>query len=325
MIPKLFKRKLNNFFNRRGRENLPVVFGWRRIYVLPSKAGWFFSVIWFLMMLAGLNFNNNMSLMLVFLLFGLAQVMLHKTFFNMRNVRLEQINAEPVFLGDDITLKVLIAADHEKWQIRTENLLSTDVCNITDQWGKLKLLMQSKHRGLQAVNRIKLLTRFPLGLFTVWVYCLPQESVMVYPKPESPCPDFPTHGGQEGGKSSQNKGEEINGIRHYRPGDPIRDIAWKKSAQGDQTWVKEFNQTQGKHLLFDISQITNGTLETKLSRITAWVLAAENQNAQYQVLLPGFDSGMSSGDPHKHHCLSALSLFQSPDSPHSKGGDSSPV
>ncbi len=325
MILKLFKRKLNNFFNRRGRESLPVVFGWRRIYVLPSKAGWFFSVIWFLMMLAGLNFNNNMSLMLVFLLFGLAQVMLHKTFFNLRNLRLQQINAEPVFLGENITLNMSIAADHEKWQIRSENSLSTDVCNITDQWGELKLLMHSKHRGMQAVDRIKFLTRFPLGLFTVWVYCLPQESIMVYPKPTSPCPDFPSHGGLDGEKSTPSKGEELSGIRHYRPGDPIRDIAWKKSAQGNQTWVKEFNQTQGKHLLFDFSQITSGSLENKLSRMTAWVLAAENQQAEYQVLLPGFDSGMSYGDQHKHHCLSALSLFQTPNTPHSKGGDSSPA
>ncbi|VAW43703.1 hypothetical protein MNBD_GAMMA02-103, partial [hydrothermal vent metagenome] len=190
------ERKLNNFFNRRGQEMLPVVFGWRRIYVLPSKAGLFFSVIWFLMMLAGLNFNNNMSLMLVFLLFGLAQVALHKTFFNLRNLRLEQTNAEPVFLGDDINLHLLIAADHDKWQIRSENQLSNDVCNITQGLSEIKLLMPSQHRGMQAVDRIKLFTRFPLGLFTVWVYCLPKDAVLIYPKPESPCTDFPSHGGQ---------------------------------------------------------------------------------------------------------------------------------
>ncbi len=323
MIPQLFKRKLNNFFNRRGRETLPVVFGWRRIYVLPSKAGWFFSVIWFLMMLAGLNFNNNMSLMLVFLLFGLAQVILHKTFFNMRNVRIEQINAEPVFLGEDVTLHLSVTADHDKWQIRTENQLSTDVCNITQGLNELKLLIHSKHRGMQAVDRIKLFTRFPLGLFTVWVYCLPQESVLIYPKPESPCPDFPHHGGQEGAKSTTSKGEELSGIRNYRPGDPIRDIAWKKTAQSNQTWVKEFNQTQGKNLLFDFSQLAMGHIESKLSRITAWVLAAEQQQVEYQVLLPGFDSGMANGERHKHNCLKAMSLFQSNDSSYSNGGDSS--
>lgn len=310
MIRSLFKRQLNKFFNRRGREKLPITFGWRRIYVLPSKAGLFFSVIWFLMMLAGLNFNNNMSLMLVFLLFGLAQVVLHKTFFNLRNLRLEQINAEPVFLGEDIKLHLSIAADHEKWQIRCENQLSSDVCNITHDVSELQMLIASKHRGLQAVERVKFLTRFPLGLFTVWVYCLPKEHVLVYPKPESPCPDFPTHGGHEGETSTRIKGEELSGIRSYQQGDPIRDIAWKKTAQTNQTWVKEFNQTQGKHLLFDFSQTAMNHIESKLSRITAWVLAAEQQQVEYRVMLPGFDSGMATGERHKHHCLQALALYQ---------------
>ena len=70
------KRGIEKLINRRGRESLPVRFNWRRIYVLPSKPGLFFSLIWFVMLMAALNFNNNMGLMLVFMLFGMAQVML---------------------------------------------------------------------------------------------------------------------------------------------------------------------------------------------------------------------------------------------------------
>ncbi|WP_223787136.1 DUF58 domain-containing protein [Marinicella meishanensis] len=311
MTPRLFKDRLQRFFNRRGKERLPVVFDWRRIYVLPSKPGLFFASIWFLMMLAGLNFNNNMSLMLVFLLFGLAQVVLHKTFFNLRNLRLEQVKADPVFLGDAITLFLQVSADDKKWQIRTENDLTDDTTNITEQSSQLTTLMPSLHRGWQAVDRIKLMTRFPLGLFTCWVYCTPQDAVLVYPKPEDPCPPFPHHGGREGEQTTWVKGEEISSIRPYRHGDPIRDIAWKKSAQTEQTWVKEFKQTQGQYLSFDYAQMNLSNTELKLSRITAWVLAAELQQAEYQVLLPGFDSGMSVGEKHLHRCLKALALYQS--------------
>ncbi len=311
MIRQLFKRKLNQFFNRRGREPLPITFGWRRIYVLPSKPGLFFSVIWFMMMLAGLNFNNNMSLMLVFLLFGLAQVLLHRTFFNLKNIRLEQISAKPVFLGEPATLQIQIGADDEKWQIRTENSLSSDVGNITHQSTQLKLLVTTRVRGWQAIERIKLYTRYPIGLFTVWVYSTPKESILIYPTAETPCPDFPNHGGQEGERVQLQKGDELSGIRDYRQGDPIRDIAWKKSAQSNQTWVKEFHQTQGKNLLFDYSQIPVGHTEFKISRMTAWVLAAELQQCEYQVLLPGYNSGMSAGDVHKHQCLTALAEFKS--------------
>jgi uncharacterized protein (DUF58 family) len=310
MIPRIFKQKFNQYVNRRGRESLPVVFHWRRIYVLPSKPGLFFAVIWFLMMMAGLNFNNNMSLMLVFLLFGLAQVLLHKTFFNLRNLQLTQVSADPVFLGDQAQLTLQFAADDEKWQIQatTDNQLATTNIN---QSASLRLACETTRRGWQAVPRIKLFTRYPVGLFTVWVYAIPKTDFLVYPKPESPCPEFPNHGGLEGEQSTWQKGDELSSIRDYQPGDPIRDIAWKKSAQTDKTWVKEFHQVQGKHLVFDFQQMTQGTLEFKLSRLTAWVLAAETQQALYQLLLPGFDSGLGSGEAHKHQCLRALAEHQS--------------
>ena len=310
MILQSFKRRVNQYINRRGAEQLPVTFNWRRIYVLPSKAGLFFGVIWFLMMLAGLNFNNNMTLMLVFLLFGLAQVILHKTFFNLRNIRMEQIHAEPAHLGEPAEIRVQLNADNQKYQIQTSNALSQDVTDIDQSPAQLHALVMTTQRGWQALDRIKILTRYPMGLFTVWAYCTPAVSILVYPKPEQPCPPFPNHGGLEGDLQTPVKGEEISGIRNYHPGDPIRDIAWKKSAQSDQTWVKQFNQTQGKHLRFDFSQFSMNNVELKLSRLTAWVLAADQQQLEYQLTLPGFTSAMSSGEQHKHQCLQALALFQ---------------
>jgi uncharacterized protein (DUF58 family) len=310
MIPQLFKKKFNQFINRRGEEILPVTIGWRRIYVLPSKPGVFFSVIWLIMMMAGLNFNNNMSLMLVFLLFGLAQVALYRTFFNLRNLVLEHVTAKPVFSGEDIKLEVTLAADDHKFQVQASTQKSFAVTNVNQQTAKMNLSFVSTQRGWQPVPRIKLFTRYPFGLFTVWAYCIPKSQVLVYPKPEKPCPEFPNHGGLDGDKTNLSKGDELSSIRAYQQGDPIRDIAWKKSAQSHQIWVKEFNQLQGKNLLFDFMQIHTGSLEFKLSRMTAWVLNAESQQAEYQVLLPDFDSGMSSGDLHLNQCLRALALYQ---------------
>jgi len=306
MIPRIFKQKFNQFINRRGREPLPITFHWRRIYVLPSKPGLFFAAIWFLMMMAGLNFNNNMSLMLVFLLFGLAQVLLHKTFFNLRNLKLTHINAEPVFLGEQARLTIQLTSDDEKWQIHGAIGEHSTVVDITSGSSRLALPVATTIRGWQPLERIKLFTRFPVGLFTVWVYCIPKSNFLVYPKPESPCPPFPNHGGLDGEQTTISKGDELSSIRDYRHGDPIRDIAWKKSAQTEQTWVKEFLQVQGKHLVFDYQQMHEGNTEFRLSRLTAWILAAEDQQAHYQLLLPGFDSGLSRGESHKHLCLRAL-------------------
>ncbi len=307
--PTLFKRLKNYFINRRGREALPVRLHWRRLYVLPSKPGLFFFLIGSTMMLAGLNFNNNMSLMLVFLLFGLAQVILYKTFFNLKNVVIDQVHAAPVFAGERYTLRLQLLAPTDRYQIQVKMDESVDTANILHQSGQWQLAADAEQRGYQPLPRLKLLTRYPLGLVTVWAYCQPKATVLVYPRPEQPCPPFAHHGGVEGPDSSVVQGDEMDDLRDYQSGDPIRDIAWKKSAQGQGTYVKKYHLTQGRELCFDYHQLSFKDMEARLSRLAAWVVAAEKQSLTYQLKIPQFDSGMGRGERHYHECLTALALL----------------
>ncbi len=307
--PTLFNRLKNYFINRRGREELPVRLHWRRLYVLPSKPGLFFFLIVSTMMLAGLNFNNNMSLMLVFLLFGVGQVILYKTFLNLKDVVINQVHATPVFLGEDIDLKVQLNARRQHYQIVLVSDNDETAANLDGGSAQWNLRIKSQHRGYQAVPRIKILTRYPLGLVTVWAYCQPKEQVLVYPRPEQPCPAFPQHGGIDGPDTSVIQGDEMDDLRSYQSGDPIRDIAWKKSAQGQGTFVKKYHLKQGKELCFDYSQLNLKDIEKRLSRLTAWVVEAEQQTLTYQLKLPQFDSGMGRGERHYHECLTALAVF----------------
>ena len=43
----------------RAAETLPVQFDRRRVYVLPTRFGLFFTALLFAMLLGGLNYNNN--------------------------------------------------------------------------------------------------------------------------------------------------------------------------------------------------------------------------------------------------------------------------
>ncbi|WP_154222231.1 DUF58 domain-containing protein [Marinicella rhabdoformis] len=310
------KTFIDGFINRRGVEPLPVEFNWRRIYVLPSKPGLFFAVIWVVMLMAALNFNNNMGLMLVFLLFGMTQVMLLQTFFNMRNITLRRIKVEPVFLGDVAEAQLELCHSQDKWQVVSSSLGKEKVAHIEHGVGLLPFHFETIKRGYEPVPRIKLFTRYPMGLFTVWVYCTPDTSALVYPKPERPVPAYPSHGGVDGEKDLPIKGDELASVREYQVGDPLRDIAWKKTAQSDKTWVKQYESTQGKHMMFDFEQMHMAHTEAKLSRLAAWVIQAEHENIDYQLVLPGFSSEMTHGAAQMALCLKQLALFG--------GGESSP-
>ena len=101
----------------------------------------------------------------------------------------------------------------------------------------------------------------------------------------------------------------MDDLRDYQSGDPIRDIAWKKSAQGQGTYVKKYHLTQGRELCFDYHQLSFKDMEARLSRLAAWVVAAEKQSLTYQLKIPQFDSGMGRGERHYHECLTALALL----------------
>ncbi|MCF6300924.1 MAG: DUF58 domain-containing protein [Proteobacteria bacterium] len=311
MIRQFFNKSIETILGRRGREKLPVSFHWKRIYVLPSKVGLFFVFIWLVMLLASLNFNNNMSLMLVFLLFGLSQVVMLRTFFNLKDLMLNSVEAQAVFCGEDAKFVLNLTAKQDRFNIFTkeETVGECFVDVQADKSAKIKISKPTQTRGWQKMTGVKLSTRFPLGLFTVWVYLIPKAKVLVYPRPESPTPVFPLLGGIEGDRKKQAKGDDISGIREYRAGDPVRDIAWKKTAQSDKVLLKEYLSQQAEQLIFDYAELGLSHTEKKLSRLTAWVVQAEKLGLNFQLILPGYSSEMSSGSKHVNDCLIKLALF----------------
>ncbi|NNJ64620.1 MAG: DUF58 domain-containing protein, partial [Xanthomonadales bacterium] len=63
---------LERLRRRRGPTQLPLTFEYRHIYVLPTNFGFWFGVLLVLMTLGGLNFNNNMTLLLGFMISAIA-------------------------------------------------------------------------------------------------------------------------------------------------------------------------------------------------------------------------------------------------------------
>jgi uncharacterized protein (DUF58 family) len=51
---------------RQGADTLPVAIHYRRIYILPTRAGWGFAFLLFCMFIAGLNYSNSTALFLTF-------------------------------------------------------------------------------------------------------------------------------------------------------------------------------------------------------------------------------------------------------------------
>ena len=72
--------------------------------------------------------------------------------------------------------------------------------------------------------------------------------------------------------------------------------------------VRDTQQAQRHELWLDFAQAGAGGKEQKLSRLCAWVLAAEKLALDYGLRLPALEIKPASGEAHKRQCLEALAL-----------------
>ncbi len=91
-----------------------------------------------------------------------------------------------------------------------------------------------------------------------------------------------------GGRRTREGDDDFAGLRAHRSADSPRHVAWKALARGGPMLTKEFAAGQGRELLLDWERLPPELDdERRLSRLTAWVLAAEREGRRYALALPG--------------------------------------
>lgn len=310
-VEKVLDKFAPNLMLHKQPENLPLLINWRRVFIFPTKPGLFFGFVSLLMLIASLNFNNNMGLMMTFLLFGLAQVAMYRVFFNVKDLIIHHVTTKPVFLGQKSEFKVYLKSDESKYDMCIRNECGEN-CLVempAEKQKAISVFLDTKKRGWQKCGKIRIASTYPFGLFFAWIYTNLEARCLVYPNPEISPPPLPMHAQSEGKTNVIFDGEEFHGLKPFQSGDSIRMIAWKRTAQTGELISREFQHTQGEKLLLDFSQMSLQDTEMKLSRLTAWVVLAYEQQIDYCLKLPEYNSGFGYSTKHHLDCLKALALF----------------
>jgi uncharacterized protein (DUF58 family) len=179
------------------------------------------------------------------------------------------------------------------------------------------IVFHPQRRGLQALPPLTAETRFPLGTFRVWTVWRMATQLLVYPAPEGHAPPLPPGAPGAGGThaAQRHNSGEFDGVRAYRRGDPLKTVVWKKMAKAGQLVSRDSQQAQRLELWLDLQHTGHSgaalaTLEQRLTRLCAWVLAAERLELRYGLRLPGSDIAPGSGAAHQRACLTALALYR---------------
>lgn len=305
----------------------------RNVYILPTRAGWMLALTLLVLLIASINYQLNLGYLLTFMLAGAAVVGMHVTHGNLRGITMNLIAGRAdsmpgsgqfhsIFAGSIAQIEVRLS--HSRKSLRPSIGLAL-LDDAHDQqrsphwaWADVpaqgsstvNVAFKAQRRGLHRVPNLQAETRYPLGTFRVWTIWRPKSEVLVYPAPEPHAPPLPPgepRSGGGGAARAQNTGE-FDGVRAYRRGDPLKLVVWKKAAKSDELVSRDSSDAQRYELWLDYAACATTEHEAKLSRLTAWVIAADKLGSDFGLRLPGREIKPASGEAHKRACLEALAL-----------------
>lgn len=315
-----FRRRAATWARRRqGDDQLPVTLHTRRIYILPTRAGLAFAGLLLTMLLAGLNYSNSIALLFTFLLAGFALIAMHLCHRNLAGTVVHGVATVDAFAGEHGRLLVTLENHADSPRIGLE----AEIDDVQGETGRASVSLQAgasaradlavplARRGRVSIERIKLSSSFPFGLFRAWTWLHLPLSLIAWPVPRGrrePPPETASGGSTQAVHRAGD--EEWAGLREYRDGDSPRQVAWAAYARGRGLLVKTYESPAAHHRFFDLASVP-GELEQRLEQLAAWIVAAHARGERYGLRLDDAEVPPQGGSEHRERCLDGLALYGS--------------
>lgn len=285
-----------------------------RVYILPTGVGLVFGVMTFAMLLGSMNYNNNLSFVLTFMLAGLGFVAMHQCQRNLVGLELSFAGVEPVFAGQVAQFRIAVS-NHSKNSRHGVMLYADDtVSDVGDlapgESRVFTLAVSTDKRGWIELRRFGIRTLFPFELFRSWAWLHMDLRGLVYPAAAEQVPPPPATQTAHGHRQHDARGEEdFAGLRRFNEGDSPRHVAWKAFARSGQLLSKQFAGADTSSQWFDFAAIASEDVENRLSILTRWVTDTDRTRADYGLRLPDQEFPPAHGNTQRQRCLEALALF----------------
>lgn len=287
----------------------------RRIFIMPSRVGGAFGLVLLLMLLAAINYENSLAYGLTFMLAALFIVAILHTYRNFSGLLLKAGVSGAVFVGEQARFRVrLESVEHAHQAVALgwppAELQTLDIPPQGQR--ECELSQPAARRGWLHPPRMRVESRFPLGILVAWSWVDLDQAVLVYPRPLPG--DLPLAAGRgrdeddEGVRATGHGADDYQGLKSYQPGDSRRRLHWKAYSRGQGLLVKDFAALAGRDLWLDFLAI-GGDPEARLSLLCHWVLQLDGRQQAYGLRLPGTELAPSHGDAHREACLRALALY----------------
>ncbi len=285
-----------------------------KLYILPTRAGGGFILLLVLLLLLSINFENNLTFALTFLLSALMIIAILYTYSNLAGVQVACVGAHPCFAGESagFTLQLSAAGDreHQQIELRWPEAIPVAADLLNTRQVRVELALPTQRRGWCVAPKIRLQTVFPLGLFRCWCYQSVNGKALVYPMPEMGGVLPATAGADGQGVIAEQAGsDDFSGLQRFQAGMSPNHIAWKVFARGQGLHAKRYASRQDLNIWLDYDSWPEADPEIRLSRLCYWALKLSRDERPFGLRLPGTVLEPSRGEAHRQQVLKSLALF----------------
>lgn len=290
-----------------------------RCTLRPNRIGLGFIVLAIAMLLAAINYGNNLVFFISFLLIAL---MGNSAWQTRRQLKSCHVSAKEIprrFAGALGAWPLVLHSDlnNPAIGVRLDEVDATEALTLSVLVGvptTVSLPLAPRLRGRHRVPKIILSTHYPIGLWTAQCrLSVPTMIQWVYPKPQGDRP-LPQGTGPGSVTSTPHQADtHFDHLRPYTSGDPFNRLAFKQWAKTGQLvtqhWVGEHGDDQNHILDYDR---LGGDPEARLEQLAQWIEQLSDQNQLFSLRLPGQADQKGQGPAHRQQCLESLTVFREP-------------
>lgn len=307
------RQQFRQWVNRRIPPARRVTLDQKRLFIFPSRVGFFFALSLLVMLLTAINYQNNMAYALTFLLATLFVVGVLHTYANLAGLTLSAGHAGSAYPGQQVAFDVLVerSRNHHHYALHISCPQGTDaLVNLADQDRlEVRLHARAESRGWFRPGRLLVESSYPLGLLRCWTWVDLDIQALVYPRP-LPSTELPGVATErpDGSVAPATGMDDFYGLRAYRPGDSLRHVNWKGLAKGQGLYSKHYMAYAERSVWLDWDMFPGQGIEQRLSHLCYWVLQYDGRNQEFGLRLPGLTIPPGSGERHREQVLKALAL-----------------
>jgi len=312
---KSLNKKIDAWLDRRIHSTRKAILTGKNTYILPTRQGMLFIVLMSGIFFGGVNYANSLVLSLTFFMISLFMVSMLYTYRNLVGLVIEAARTQNGFVGESAVFTVNLTRTgkrtHEAIELVWDHAMRQRVDLLATESLDVALLLPAKKRGYYHPGRLKIETRYPVGLFKAWSWLHLDMQCWNYPKPVRQMSELNQSASGEGQKMSEQPGlDDFAGLRAYIPGDSLKQVDWKTLARSNELHTKTFVAAVDQDVWLDWKNFSSLTVEARLSALCYDILFWSKQNRPFGLRLPGFEKKPGYGPVHQQQCLEALARYR---------------